>query len=362
MAQLRSTTGGALRLALALLVAAALSTLAPSPAGAQEQAGGIGLRLVEAPVAAKDDPRARIYIVDHLAPGAVIQRRVEVSNSSRAPHEVALYPSAATIEDGVFTGAEASTENELSRWTTVTPGTVDLPAAGSLTAIVTITVPDDAAPGERYGVVWAEARSAPALDGVSQVSRVGIRLYVSVGAGAPPAPDFAVQSLTPGRSAAGDPTVTATVRNTGGRALDVKGSLTMTEGPGGLAAGPFPAELDTTLAVGDTRDVTITLDERLPAGPWNAVVELRSGATARQGSATITFPQAGEAAAVPATGTPPRTWPLVAAAGVAAAALLLGGLGAHHVRGRRRGGYRPRHSARPGATPGSILVHPPRSR
>jgi hypothetical protein len=48
--------------------------------------------------------------------------------------------------------------------------------------VVTIRVPRDAAPGERYGVVWAETRAGPdSGDGITQVNRVGIRLYLSVG-------------------------------------------------------------------------------------------------------------------------------------------------------------------------------------
>ena len=118
---------------------------------------------------------------------------------------------------------------------------------------MTITVPSDAAPGEQYGVVWAEARSAPvAGGGVIQVSRVGIRLYVSVGPGGAPAADFTIDSLTANRSADGQPTVLATVHNTGGRALDMSGTLQLLAGPGGLSAGPFPATLGTTLAIGDT--------------------------------------------------------------------------------------------------------------
>ncbi|HVE46649.1 MAG TPA: hypothetical protein VNA57_07880 [Acidimicrobiales bacterium] len=330
----RRAPGHIRRLALIVFAIIAVAAATPGTATAQDGPGGIGLRLVEAPVAAKDDPRARIYIVDHLAPGAVIERGVEMSNSTSSNHQVSLYPSAATIEDGVFVGAEGNTANDLSRWTTVTPGTVDIAAGDKLTAVVRIAVPDDAAPGEQYGVVWAETRSDPATGGVTQVSRVGIRLYVSVGPGGAPAPDFTVEALTPGRSAQGEPMVAATVRNTGGRALDVTGTLMMSNGPGGLSAGPFPAELNTTLAVGDTQKITITLDERLPAGPWDAVVALQSGVTERRGQATITFPAAGEAAAVVTSTDSNRAWPFIG--GTAAAGLVLGLTGVRHARRVRR--------------------------
>lgn len=313
----------------------------------QDGLGGIGLRLVEAPVAAKDDPRARIYIVDHLAPGTVIERRIEVSNSTTSNHHVALYSSAAAITNGVFVGADGATPNELSKWTTLAPGRVDMAAGEKRTAVVRIAVPDDAAPGEQYAAVWAEARSE-AAGGVTQVSRVGIRLYVSVGPGAPPAPDFTVTALTPARSGDGEPMITATVQNTGGRALDVTGSLVMSNGPGGLSAGPFPANLNTTLAVGDTKDVTITLDDRLPAGPWDAVVALKSGATERRGEAAITFPAAGRGATVATATASGRWWRLPAAAvvlvGLAGLATLVG---VRRTR-RRRWNSRPRHLAHPG--------------
>jgi hypothetical protein len=45
-----------------------------------------------------------------------------------------------------------------------------------------------------------------------------------------------------------------------------------------------------TLAIGDTETVTVPLDRRLPAGPWNARVTLRSGLLERTKRATVTFP------------------------------------------------------------------------
>src|SRR6185503_18960402 len=109
-----------------------------------------------------------------------------------------------------------------STWTSISPSEPDVPAGGKVTATVNIKVPRDAAPGEQYGVVWAEVRAAPlAGGGVTQVSRVGIRLYLSVGPGGPPAANFTITSLTATRASDGRPTVQASVHNTGGRALDM---------------------------------------------------------------------------------------------------------------------------------------------
>jgi len=271
--------------------------------------GGIGIRLLDAPAGAVKDPRARLYIVDHLAPGAAVRRRIEVTNTTKAPLFVTLYAAGATIDGSHFVGSSGHTANDLSTWSSVLPATVRLPAGGRATAAVTITVPQDAAPGERYAAVWAEVRSG-SKPGIVQVNRVGIRLYVSVGAGAPPAADFVIESLTAVRSPDGLPTVLASVRNTGGRALDMAGSLELLSGPGGLHAGPFPATLGSTLAIGTVGQVVIVLDRRVPNGPWDAELTLRSGLLERSAKASITFPSSGSA--LPVLAAPIRPgWPLL---------------------------------------------------
>jgi hypothetical protein len=317
------------------------ATALPNPAPGASAPAGIGLRLVDTPVAAHDDPRARVYIVDHLAPGTVIHRRIEVSNNTASPAHVMLYPAAAELAKGSFLGAAGNTPNDLSTWTSVLPGASDVPAGGGVTATVTITVPPDAAPGEQYGVVWAETRSPPtAGDGVTRVSRVGIRLYLSVGPGGPPAADFTIDSTTAGRSPDGRPTVLATVHNTGGRALDMNGTLHLLAGPGGLRAGPFPATLGTTLAVGATGPVTITLDKQLPAGPWDARITLRSGLLERSALTTITFPDPGAAPVTTTMSTQPG-WRYAVIAGLVLLLVAIALLVAYKRRRTRRADRRP---------------------
>jgi hypothetical protein len=322
-------------LTLAVVVAAPLGASAAKVRRARSTAapGSIGLRLVDGQAAAPDDPRASVYIVDHLAPGSVIRRHVEVSNTTTSTTHVVLYSAAASIANGAFVGAADRTPNELSSWTTVVPGALDVPAGGHRTAAATMTVPPDAAPGEQYGVVWAEARSTPtsASGGITQVSRVGIRVYLSVGPGGPPAADFTIESITATRPPHGRPLVVANVHNIGGRALDMSGTLRLLDGPGGLTAGPFPANLGVTLALGETEPVVIALDKRLPAGPWDARIALHSGFVHHTARTTIEFPDAG----VVPSGSDRPAWVYPA---IAALALLLLGLTAVLVipRGRRR--------------------------
>lgn len=261
-----------------------------------------------------------------------------MSNDTTKSQFVQLYPGAGSIEDGNFKFAEGRAANELTTWTTINPIIVSPQPGSERTATVAIAVPADASPGERYAVVWAELPAAvPAGGGIAAVNRVGVRIYLSVGEGGEPASDFAVTSFEARRDGERNPVVAATVHNTGGRALDLSGELRLTNGPGGLSAGPFEAKLGTTLGVGQTEPVLVTLDPAIPAGPWDARIVLRSGLTEREASARITFPAAAESSSGPvATGADAagRSWLMSAAVAIAAlVGLFL--LVAPLVRGRR---------------------------
>ncbi|MEX2587073.1 MAG: peptidase [Actinomycetota bacterium] len=308
-------------LVAAALIAAAVGVPAAAVAAAET---GIGIRLLEAPTDRRDDPRARSYIIDHLAPGSTIERRIEVSNGTAEAAGVEVYAGAAELEDGQFQPLPQSETNDLVTWTEVEPSRLGLPPGQSAPATVTIAVPDDASPGERYGAVWAQVSSDPDAGGVTQVNRVGIRIYLSVGSGGEPASDFEITSLTASRNSDGIPVVTAEVENTGGRALDLTGELSLTDGPGGLSGGPFPATLGTTLAVGAAESVRIVLDEQLPDGPWQAVLTLESGLLQRSVSAEITFPDSGEANSPVEVTSADTTDPRLVLAGAAVLLLLVG--------------------------------------
>jgi len=298
------------------LVAGVLAPATGASAFVSPPRNSIGVHLIDAPSSRRGDPRAQSYIVDHLKPGAVISRRIEVGNGTPTPQTVAVYAAAASIKDGGWNVADARTQNEVSSWTSVDPRAITIPAGGTGQARVTIKVPRDATSGERYAVVWAEIRSpTPAGGGVVAVNRVGIRIYLSVGPGGEPKSDFTIDTLTAKRLPSGQPVVTAQVHNTGGRALDMSGTLDLRDGPGGLAAGPFPATLGTSLGVGQTESVTIPLDRSIPDGPWQARIDLKSGLLARSAEGQILFPKAGAAAPVKvkAVGNAVPWWLIVAA-------------------------------------------------
>jgi hypothetical protein len=323
-------------------VAAATGGMAPLTTAAGVAAGrhalsGLGIRLVDAPTATADDPRARTYIIDHLKPGTSIDRRIEVINGTRTRARISIYPAAATIKNGSFVGAPGPTRNDLSTWTSTSRRTVTLAPRRAVFVHVTISVPSNASPGERYAVIWAQETTPPATPGGPiQVSRVGIRIYLSIGPGGTPASDFDIVSLTAARDPSDAPLVQASIHNTGGRALDLSGTLSLSKGPGGLAAGPFPITLGTTLGIGQTEPVSVTLNKQLPNGPWLATLTVMSGLTQRTAHATITFPRGpGVGRTVPtdaASGIP--QWAVAAVAAAVLIALLL--LLADVMRRRRR--------------------------
>jgi hypothetical protein len=105
-----------------------------------------------------------------------------------------------------------------------------------------------------------------------------------------PAERFAIESVTAARAADGHPMVLATVHNTGGRVLEVDGTLRLSDNPSGLRAGPFPVTLDAAVPVGGRAQVQVPLGEEVPAGPWLAELTLSSGQFEQSTRTTITFP------------------------------------------------------------------------
>ena len=171
------------------------------PAGALA-GGSIGIRLVDGPPDSGGNPLARVYVVDRVAPGSSISRRVEISNSTSSTATVMVYAAAASLRRGKFAFAPGHTRNELSTWTSVSRRQLRVPADGKAFETVTIKVPKDASAGERYAVIWAEVSTpSPVAGGVRLVNRVGVRMYLSIGPGGSARSNFTIRSLSAERSA-----------------------------------------------------------------------------------------------------------------------------------------------------------------
>ncbi|MEI5011659.1 peptidase [Streptomyces sp. PmtA] len=311
---------------MSLLVASVAPAAAEAPRRASDDMS-IGIRLVDAPLSRRDDERAHRYIIDHVSPGEKIRRRIAVTNLSGERHRVRLYPAAAAVGKHGFAFAPGRAGNELTRWVKIEDSELVLAPDETAKVWTEITVAGDATRGEHYGVLWAEV--SPDHDPTKQVrnvARAGVRLYLSIGPDGEPPSDFRIDDLTGARTADGVPVVTARVENTGGRALDLAGKLTLSNGPGGLSAGPFNVRAD-TLGPGGSTLARTTLHRRLPDGVWTARLTLASGLVKRETNGRITI------GSRPKRGENPRMAVLTIGSLVS---LAMAGLLAYAYRGRHR--------------------------
>jgi hypothetical protein len=279
----------------------ALAASQPDPG-----AGTLGVRLVPSPGAPSSDPLARTYIIASVAPGARLTRQVEISNTTADSMPVLAYAAAASTNGGVFGFADGHTQNDVSSWTRLSRPSIDIAAGETVLEDVTIRVPRNAAAGEHYAVIWAEASaSAPSGGGVRLVNRVGVRVYLTVAKSGVAASMFTLSGLHADRSG-GEALIVAVVHNTGGSTLTATGDVTLRDGPSGLRAGPFPITLRQPIAPGGSESVTARIGSTLPLGPWRVRMVVRSGNLTRAVTGTLTFP------AAPAHGPTPdgngRTW------------------------------------------------------
>lgn len=307
---------------------------APSSADPATSAGSIGIRLADVAEDLKDDPRANIYITDNVPPGGKVTHHVTVSNNTDSPQTIDVYAGPATLTDGTFAVAERGETNALTSWITVGQANVHLDPGSAVDVPVVIDVPSDAPEVEQYGAVWASLAQT-AEGGVTQVSRVGVRVYLSVGEGNGPPADFRIDSLAPTRGTDGSALLVAHVQNTGGRAVDISGTMNLSGGPGGLTAEPVNADY-ATIAPGAEGKVEFVVPNSasLPAGPWQAQVKLESGFNKHDLSASVTFPDRGVGDAVGASGS---GWSIGAWVGLAIGVLVVVLAFAAYVVRKRRG-------------------------
>ena len=165
-----------------LLVAQALTPVAHEYKQVTAAPGGLGVRLINIPSDVLANPLSTVYIVNHLLPSTVVYAHLELSNTTKTVMVVNLYPGAATNIKGNFLPTNPGITNDLTSWTSVTPSTAVIPANGYVSVTVKIMVPDVVLPGERFGLIWASIGSSSNPSALTTVNRVGIRMYLPVGA------------------------------------------------------------------------------------------------------------------------------------------------------------------------------------
>lgn len=261
----------------ALLSVSGTTAVSAAPAVPVVAAGvsgsGIGIELTDAP--------GQADIIESPAPGTSITRHVRVHNKTGVAQAISVYAGPASIVNETFSVEPAGETNALTSWTTIDKPTVQLDNRQFEDVTVVITVPPDAPSATLYGAIWA------AVGG----SRSGVRMDVTVGGNNGPAADFVITDLIPERRSDGTVAVLATLTNTGGRPIDITGTLRLSDGPGALFVNAVPAQ-PTSLSAGATGTVLFVVSDSssLPNGPWTAKARLKNGYFTHELREQITFP------------------------------------------------------------------------
>ncbi|WP_213451391.1 WxL protein peptidoglycan domain-containing protein [Rhizomonospora bruguierae] len=189
-------------------------------------------------------PNGRTMFAYKLDPGANLTDYVAVTNHSARPVTLTVYASdAVTTPQGGFDLLPAARPPvDVGSWVSLTARTLTIPSTSRVDVPFTVTVPDNATPGDHVGgIVASLAATTTDAQGnrVAVDHRVGTRIYLRVTGELRPAlalEDVRIQhhgSLNP--FGGGDVTATATVRNTGNVRLGGR-PVTDVAGPLGLGA------------------------------------------------------------------------------------------------------------------------------
>ncbi|MCK2034587.1 DUF916 domain-containing protein [Microbacterium sp. SSW1-49] len=207
----------------------------------------------------------RVAIEHELDPGESVDEHVVVRNLGAGDVVFAL-----SAADGFYTEAgrfdmlaSDQESTDAGSWIAI-PDEVEIPAGGSAVIPFTITVPENAEPGDHAAGVAASVISvktdASGATGVGVESRVGVKVITRVAGEIAPA--FAVGNVQtdfrvdPNPFEAGELTVTFEVENTGNARMDAAGSLDIA---GQQVAFPADGQRPQVLLPGERRSFTLTL-------------------------------------------------------------------------------------------------------
>ncbi|WP_422771328.1 WxL protein peptidoglycan domain-containing protein [Plantactinospora sp. WMMC1484] len=200
----------------------------PTPTPTPAPSGSVSVR--PAPVtwgvtpSSRTGPNGRASFGYKLDPGATVTDYVAVTNHSTRPLTLSLYASdAVTTPQGGFDllpGGQRPVD--VGSWVRLTAPTLTIPSTSRMDVPFTLTVPENATPGDHVGGIVASLAATSADGQGNQVAvdhRVGARIYLRVTGALRPA--LALEDLRVDHRASGNPfaggevVARATIRNTG---------------------------------------------------------------------------------------------------------------------------------------------------
>ncbi|MGP4095238.1 WxL protein peptidoglycan domain-containing protein [Nonomuraea sp. KM90] len=198
------------------------------------------------------------YTID---PGGQVTDGLVVDNPGTAPLRLAVYAADAfTAGNGWLDLVARDTKPAaVGAWVHPARPEVTVPPGGSAEVPFTVTLPQDAAPGEYMGGIVTSLAGAGEADGTGAGGRLGIRIRLRVGGALKPGlsvedPRVRYSGSPLGK---GDATVTYTIRNTGNAILAARQTVSVS-GPFGGSGVPAGRIGDSPqLLPGDTWKVSV---------------------------------------------------------------------------------------------------------
>lgn len=188
------------RTAAALVAAAVVGVLTPvTSALAVDGVGDVPSVAVQPAEPAKDDPNGGQWFLISLEPGKSGTVKAKVSNPAKVAQTVTFELRDLTFaDDGTPTISSGGTQQDVGSWGGPTQKSFELPAQKSVIVPFTVTVPDDAEPGDHVGAVVALTANKQGQFRV--VRQVATRFYVTVPGEAVRA--YSIQSVSAQKSSA----------------------------------------------------------------------------------------------------------------------------------------------------------------
>jgi len=277
-----------------------------------------GLLVGGSPVAAADDGQVTWSVAPadndlgasrpnfgyEVEPGDTIDDAFVVTNGTAAPLALAVYAADAfTTSSGQLDLLPAGEPSaDVGTWVALDQDEVTLDAGQAATIRFTVTVPDDATPGDHSGGIVTSFRSAQSGSTVALDSRLGSRMHVRVAGELAPAVDATDVRVDYHPSwnpfAAGSATVTYVLRNTGNTRAAATDSASVA-GPLGLLSAGSPQQDTPELTARSEIERQIEVAGVWPTLRLSASVEVLPESVGVGGATLPTLTVEGSAWAVP---------------------------------------------------------------
>ncbi|KAB8178753.1 DUF916 domain-containing protein [Microbispora catharanthi] len=259
-----TTAAGSLARAVVVALLAAFGLLGAGTGPAAAADGEVSWTVATASGDFGSDRRNYSYTLD---PGGRIEDGLVVANHGTTPLHLSVYAADAftTRQGRLDLLGQDATSTGVGAW--VHPDRPDVTVRPGESAEVpfTVTLPDDAAPGEYMGGIVA----APAPTGAADGRRRGIRIRLRVGGELKPSlsvEDLRVRySGTPNPLGTGDATVTYTIRNGGDSVLTARQAVSLSGPFGHWGARAGRIDDSPRLLPGDTWKVSVPVHGVTPA-------------------------------------------------------------------------------------------------